>query len=334
MTPTTSVETKRQHNELNERISKLSLERNKNTPELTKAEPLDFHEDTQPIESEEWVVFIYKTMEEIMNGQIDCLLQPGSTNVLVIPLRNPRASPKVVGFVANLFCLPFVVTGISSESKEQILQVYLDVKLVPNLIYASKLLIRLKNASQENVDVSAEIKERNVGDLSEEELQCLEHIYLLICHLIYVEEKYVSQFCDSVVILNIYHLINGFLHLGLCITLFILTKKHLMIHLYTGKKKLKIVTDLLAILTHVMHKNPENYEIIDKIIQTPQAGEGLDFVGMLRSNEALLRERMCNFMLQVAKLTPKTIELFWNPQIRDTLEALMYDSVENVRNVS
>ncbi|XP_065173628.1 serine/threonine-protein kinase fused [Atheta coriaria] len=314
VTPTTSVETKRQHNELNERISKLSLERNKNTPELTKAEPLDFHEDTQPIESEEWVVFIYKTMEEIMNGQIDCLLQPGSTNVLVIPLRNPRASPKVVGFVANLFCLPFVVTGISSESKEQILQVYLDVKLVPNLIYASKLLIRLKNASQENVDVSAEIKERNVGDLSEEELQCLEHIYLLICHLIYVEEKYVSQFCDSVVILNIYHLINGFLHLG--------------------KKKLKIVTDLLAILTHVMHKNPENYEIIDKIIQTPQAGEGLDFVGMLRSNEALLRERMCNFMLQVAKLTPKTIELFWNPQIRDTLEALMYDSVENVRNAA
>lgn len=55
------------------------------------------------------------------------------------PLRNYKASSKVLECVAQLLSLPLVLGGPPKEIAE-IRGVYVEVKLVPNLIYASKLL--------------------------------------------------------------------------------------------------------------------------------------------------------------------------------------------------
>lgn len=73
-------------------------------------------EDTQnpPIENEEWLVFIHKTMQEVLNGDFDSLKQQNFVSILVAPLRNSKASAKVIENVAQLFMLPLVM--VESES--------------------------------------------------------------------------------------------------------------------------------------------------------------------------------------------------------------------------
>lgn len=265
---------------------------------------LDFHEDSQPIESEEWVVFLQKTIEEIMNKEVGCLLQSGSTNILVNPLRNVNASPRVLGFVANLFALPLIV-DIDVEQLEQIKKVYLEVKLVPNLVYATKLLTTRFSSSSRSSSLSTR---KSPEDLTYEDLHALEQIFLLICHLVYLDNQFLVQFSDSLAVLNVSTLFQQFLSLV--------------------KRKVKIVTDLISILTQVLRKSPENHEVVARVVMD------LDFVSLLRNNDALLRERTCYLLLFLGKSCMKIVKGFWTISCRETLEALMYDSIENVRNAA
>lgn len=79
----------------------------------------------QPIECDEWLVFLRKTMEEVMEGEVDVMTQENFVAMLVAPLRNPHASSKVVEYVADLLSLPFVVCGVTEEVKCQIKDVSL-----------------------------------------------------------------------------------------------------------------------------------------------------------------------------------------------------------------
>lgn len=84
---------------------------------------INLNEDSHPIVNEEWVVFLQRTIEEIMGGEVTSLLQANLANIIVSPLRNSNASPKVLCYVANLLSLPFVVRGISDNSLTQIKKV-------------------------------------------------------------------------------------------------------------------------------------------------------------------------------------------------------------------
>lgn len=103
-----------------------------------------------------------------------------------------------------------------------------------------------------------------------------------------------------------------------------------------GKSRLQIIMDLLAIFTHVLRVFPENLELIDRIIlNEAHDGKTINFVELLRHNSPLLKERACFFLLFLGKyLSVSKMEILWNETVRETLEALMYDSIESVRNVS
>lgn len=75
-----------------------------------------------PIENDEWIVFISKSMQEILDGDLEALKQQNFVSILVAPLRNSKASPKVIESVAQLFTLPLVLNGPSS--------LILDIKAV------------------------------------------------------------------------------------------------------------------------------------------------------------------------------------------------------------
>lgn len=100
---------------------------------------------------------------------------------------------------------------------------------------------------------------------------------------------------------------------------------------------MKIVTDIIAILTQILRKQPENAELIEKIlfpINSINSTNSLDIVPLLRHTSPLLRARICHLVRLLAKFSCRTLQTIWNSKIQETLEALVYDSIENVRNIS
>lgn len=119
--------------------SRLSLDYEAEFRDQVRLPDYDLRALEQPIENEEWIVFLQRSMEEIMDGEIGSLLQQNCVSVFVSPLRNPAAGCRVLEYVACLLSLPFVVP-VSPEDLNSIRNVYLEVRVVPNLVYALKLL--------------------------------------------------------------------------------------------------------------------------------------------------------------------------------------------------
>lgn len=130
---------------------------------------------------------------------------------------------------------------------------------MPNLVYASKLLAHQKGSNDDDNDDPSQSFGgsllRPVSDLSADELQALESICLLLCHLTHAAEDFLIQFCDAVAILNATSLLQQFLLLG--------------------RRKVRVVTDLVAVLSHVLRMLPENAGLIDQIVL------GVDTAGKL-----------------------------------------------------
>lgn len=107
--------------------------------------------------------------------------------------------------------------------------------------------------------------------------------------------------------------------------------------LVSAKQRLRIVLDVVAILTHLLRQCPENGEIVERILLNESNNSDIkqiNFVDLLRHSNSVLRERTCYFLLFIGKsLSESTMRVFWSDILRDTLEALMYDSIETVRNV-
>lgn len=68
-------------------------------------------------------------------------------------------------------------------------------------------------------------------------------------------------------------------------------------------------------------------------IFTTYAEEEINVVELLRHENAVLRERTCYLLLHLVRQSNKTLESIWDEKVKETLEALVYDSVETVRNV-
>ena len=132
------------------------------------------------------------------------------------------------------------------------LQIYLEVKIVPNLVYASKLLARHKGYDSDDPGPSHSNEfVCPVSDLSADELQALECIFLLLCNLVHTSEEFLTQFCDAIAILNAITLLQQFLLLD--------------------RRKIRVVTDLVAILCHILRELPENANLVEQIVLTKSA---------------------------------------------------------------
>lgn len=98
-------------------------------------------------------------------------------------------------------------------------QTYLEVKLIPNLVNASKLVMKQKNtadssSSDSPINSPHPQNYKSLNDLNDDDLNALDYTYLLICHLVHLNDQFLTQFCDAVVILNIPSLLQKFLLLS------------------------------------------------------------------------------------------------------------------------
>lgn len=105
-------------------------------------------DEAQSIENEEWAASLQSSMEEAMDGDISMLLQKNCLALFTSPLKNPGASCQCIEYTASLISMPFVVESVTPDELDQLQKVYLEVKVVPDLVYATKLLTTDKSGAE------------------------------------------------------------------------------------------------------------------------------------------------------------------------------------------
>lgn len=116
--------------------------------------------DSPSIENEEWLAYINMSIAEVLNGEIDSLKDHNLLGIIVAILRNPNVCSSVIGSIVQLLSIPFVLP-ITNDDLTQIRSVYVQTKLLPNLIYASKVLCIVKENN--NPSFSSTLSSSNFG---------------------------------------------------------------------------------------------------------------------------------------------------------------------------
>lgn len=316
-------------NDKNQEIKNENVDSQKNS-RLSKDYDREFKENTvdkhtrlpdwnpqaveQPIENEEWVAFLQRSMEEIMDGEIGALLQENCVSVFVSPLRNPAVGSQVIEYVACLLALPFVAKTTASNL-EIIQKVYLDVRVVPNIVYGLKLLM----VQGDDNEAAAELPIRTASSLSAEELQAIERNILLLCRLVYVQEQFLTQFCDAI------YIISGIPVLQELLTL--------------EKRKSGVVAYLLAILNNVMRCQPENAELIEKVVLRVQNNETKEskleqLEKLLTHHQTVMRLRTCILFKHLGRFCCRALQHIWGNSLKRSLENLTTDADAAVKDAA
>ncbi|TDG41309.1 hypothetical protein AWZ03_012271 [Drosophila navojoa] len=259
-----------------------------------------------PIENDEWLAFLNRSIQELLDGEFDSLKQHNLVSIIVAPLRNSKAIPKVLLSVAQLLSLPFVLADQHLVA-EAIKGVYIDVKLVPNLMYACKLLLSQRQLTDSAASlpgatgVSLSRTLRSVSDLTAEEMNTACSLYELVCHLVHLQQQFLSQFCDAVAILAVNDMFISFLT-----------------HDFKDSSAVRLASCMLALFCCVLRELPENAELVEKIVFDSR----LQLVTLLQSQHQLLRQRACQMLLLLARFSLRGVQCIWNGELKSALQAL------------
>ncbi|KAH8345171.1 hypothetical protein KR059_007300 [Drosophila kikkawai] len=264
-----------------------------------------------PIENDEWLAFLNRSIQELLDGELDSLKQHNLVSIIVAPLRNSKAIPRVLKSVAQLLSLPFVLADpVLLVDLELIRNVYVDVKLVPNLMYACKLLLSHRQLSDSAASApltagSLNRTLRSIPELTIEELETACSLYELVCHLVHQQQQFLSQFCDAVAILAANDLFLNFL-------------THDFRHSDSDSASVRLAGCLLALMGCVLRELPENAELVERIVFHPR----LHFAELLQSRHHLLRQRSCQLLRLLARFSLRGVQRIWNVELRFALQQL------------
>uniref|UniRef100_A0A1B6LSA0 non-specific serine/threonine protein kinase n=1 Tax=Graphocephala atropunctata TaxID=36148 RepID=A0A1B6LSA0_9HEMI len=279
-------------------------------PQLLPSSPLDdmssdnTDEDsaraTTPLETEEWLAFLVQSMKEVMAGDVESMSEKSFITMVTNALTNHGATPKVSEFIACLLALPYVTPGVTKSELSTIISVYMEVKVVSSLMYGLKLLTNRVGSSSSHESMVDPSK------LSGDHLTALERTLVLVTQLVHSDSVFLSQFCDVVVLLHLsprLHMLLGFHRL-----------------------RPQIPANLVAILTHILRKMPENANIVDSSVSS-----GLDWYKMLKHGNKTLQTRVCYLLSLMTRHCLSCLQSLWNPKLKKYIEALAYDSLEKLR---
>ncbi|XP_014217801.1 serine/threonine-protein kinase fused-like [Copidosoma floridanum] len=271
----------------------------------------------QPIENEEWMVFLQRSMEEMMDGEIDTLLQDNCVSVFVSTLKNPGASCRVHEYVACLLSLPFVLDCVTADDLERIQRVYLDARVVPSLVYAVKLLMAEKNHPTTDTSTSTANRSRFTCALTPDELQALESTVLILCRLVHAKKEFLGQFCDAVFLVA-----DGLDMLQQLLKL--------------ERRRPRIVADLVAILSEVLRSETGNTDLVGQVLLRARSTDDLVdlFTKLMTHRQSKMRTRVCVLILLLGKFSRDTLQRIWGKSLRTLLENLVEDRDESVRSAA
>ncbi|KAF4526823.1 hypothetical protein B566_EDAN017284 [Ephemera danica] len=104
--------------------------------------------DPNPTQNDEWLDYLQRSMEEVMAGDLSCLLKPPLVAVATAPLSRRNASPKVIEYVACLLSIPFVIEDITSDNVATLFDTYLESKIIDLIIQGTRTLVTDRTTDQ------------------------------------------------------------------------------------------------------------------------------------------------------------------------------------------
>nr|XP_053646318.1 serine/threonine-protein kinase fused-like [Cherax quadricarinatus]XP_053646319.1 serine/threonine-protein kinase fused-like [Cherax quadricarinatus] len=236
-----------------------------------------FNSEDKPIETEEWCRFLDKTLADALNGNYSIFLEQSELSMFISPLRNQTCPLQVTNKITTLLLLPFTIEDLK-DTIADVIKVYLECKLVPNLIYSCKLIFKVET-----------LKPNRTVEFDKDQIDTMGQLTMLICHLVHLEKDFLLQFCDCVCVLNTVRVIGKILTLDNVLP--------------------DLVADMLAILNQILRLAPENKSIVEQIIGTNNSV--ILLLGTLITHKvALVRARLCTFIGYLAKCCPLVSKQF------------------------
>jgi fused-like protein len=235
--------------------------------------------------------------------------------MIVALLRNSKASLKVINYVAQILCLPYAIDMPCSIIND-IDKVYVQVKLVPNLVYASKLLCskKFKDNCESSADTPISLPKLNsIIRFNEAELNSLSGLYDLICYLVYSGETFLHQFCDALSILNLDEMFISFI---------------VSVTLNESNASIRLASSICAIFCAILKQLPENAKLIESVIFNEQ----VSIESLLKHGNSLIRYRAVMLLRLLGRFCCYSLQNIWNTELNEILEVLICDSDEDVRN--
>ena len=277
----------------------------------TQSDGVSTDASSVPVETEEWLQFLFKAMQEILDGDLEIYKQDNMMTMIVGLLRNPKFNSKLIDHVVQIICLPYAI-DMPQSILEDIDKLYLQMKLVPNLVYASKLLCSRK-FQQNSMDMMSIPKVDEMIQFTECELKTLSGIYDLVVFLVYSGETFLHMLCDAISILNLDHLFRSFIASGVD---------------NKSPNAVRLMGSMISLVCSILQDIPENANLIEKIIFHDE----VDLCKLLRHDDAKIRLRTCLMLRLLGRFTCFALQNQWNHEMSSCLEELMTDVDDEVRS--
>lgn len=277
----------------------------------TQSEGVSTDVSSVPVETEEWLQLLFKAMQEILDGDLEIYKQGNMMPMIVGLLRNPKFNSKLIDHVVQIICLPYAI-DMPRSILEDIDKLYIRMKLVPNLVYASKLLCS-KKFHQNSMETMSIPKVDKLIQFTEAELKSLSGIYDLVVFLIYSGETFLDMLCDAISILNLDHMFRSFIVCGTA---------------SDSEDAVRLTGSIIALICAVLEELPENANLIEKII----FHDDIDLCKLLRHDDAKIRLRTCLMIHLLGRFCCFSLQNQWNHELTSCLEELKTDVDDDVRN--
>lgn len=195
------------------------------------------------------------------------------------------------------------------------------MKLVPNLMYAIKLLTNSNPSTNDSMASTIHPKfefceMRSITDISRDEFKTISRIFEVVCQLVHLKDSFLSQFCDAVEILYADDLL-----------IYFLTNKS------TDENSARIISNILAILMCILRELPENgSNIVEGILNNGN----FSFEQLVQHKSVLVKVRSCMLMRILLRVCETTALRIWktNPKLKNAFEKLRNDENNEVQVVS
>lgn len=263
-----------------------------------------------PVETEEWLQFLFRAMQEILDGDLEIYKQENMMMMIVELLRNASTNSKLIDHVVQIFCLPYAI-DIPRSILDDIERLYLQIRIVPNLVFTSKRLC-CKKLFPNISDVMTMPKVEGLIKFTESEVKTLSSIYELVVFLVYSGDAFLQFFCDIISLLDPADLFRSFIVCGL-----------------DGKTKdgTRLTSSILALVCAILQELPENANLIKKFI----FHDDIDLCKMLRHDDAMVRVRTLLMLRLLGRFCCHSLQSVWSHEMSSCLEESTTDADDDVK---
>ncbi|XP_059487981.1 serine/threonine-protein kinase 36 [Neocloeon triangulifer] len=258
-------------------------------------------EEEDEVQNFEWQDYLQRSMEEVIGGDLSCLLRPPLVRVATAPLLRRTASARVLDSVACLLMLPLVCADLKPKVST-LLEALAESNVVDQLVQGLWSLLAEKNSDLHAFEL---VKSKRLGP---ERLQAVEHVVLLLSHLVHRQpypkvEIFLCQWCNAV-------RSRG--------PSFALLTRHL---LTLSKRRPKIVADTLAIFNHVLRALPSQAVLVLEALVGNSATKArgkkpIDPGKFLDNPNAMLRLNTLTLMQYLSAKFGTGLFEFWDANVK------------------